>query len=311
MSQATTVKQSHLSSDNIYATSYATEPDIEVPVVEGVSLDGREGIMKTAGAKPMDTTAASWVEVVAPTDMRGGYRFQVHDGTQNLWVEVPSEGVTAGQRFNARVVTSTAADPHNIPTGRWRDDLCDCLSLGCCHAHFCMGLWCRTCALGQVMTRMKLNAWARPLSAGHSPKRSACKIILFWSVLFSVLNFILQRVIVNNSNRYDGDDNIDNSNQDTETNDPGWVVFLSIMRSLTEVAFVLYVLILTIRTRQYIRQKYTIPETRCHGCEDCCCSFWCAPCVTCQLLRQSADYRLYPASCCSEDGLTSQAPEVV
>ena len=38
--------------------------------------------------------------------------------------------------------------------------------------------------------------------------------------------------------------------------------------------------------RATIRRRDNIPEESCGGgCEDCCCAFWCNPCVQCQILR--------------------------
>jgi TPP-dependent indolepyruvate ferredoxin oxidoreductase alpha subunit len=65
------------------------------------------------------------------------------------------------------------------------------------------------------------------------------------------------------------------------------------------------------RLRAYVRHKYRIREELCTGCEDCCCTYWCAPCVICQTARHTADYNEYPAHLCTETGLADDAPEVV
>jgi Cys-rich protein (TIGR01571 family) len=85
---------------------------------------------------------------------------------------------------------------------------------------------------------------------------------------------------------------------------PGWVTLLIGFRSLVGLGIFLYGLILRIRTRAYIRNKYAIPEMYCSGCDDCCLSFCCGWCTTAQMLRHTADYDAYNADCCSERGLS-------
>ena len=54
--------------------------------------------------------------------------------------------------------------------------------------------------------------------------------------------------------------------------------------------------------RQNIRQKYNIPAGCCGSCEDCCCSFWCTPCVACQIWRHITGNNPHAKGCtCSSD----------
>lgn len=94
-------------------------------------------------------------------------------------------------------------------------------------------------------------------------------------------------------------------------NIPSWVSIVDGIHQALSFIYGLFVLVVLIRTRKYIRTKYQIPENSCQGCEDCCCSFWCGPCTICQIGRHTADYSRYSASCCSETGLDPMAPEVV
>jgi hypothetical protein len=87
---------------------------------------------------------------------------------------------------------------------------------------------------------------------------------------------------------------------------PGWVPLLIGFRSLVGIGIGLYVLIVRIKTRAYIRNKYAIPEMYCSGCDDCCLSFWCGCCTTAQMLRHTADYNANKADCCSETGLSHE-----
>ena len=87
--------------------------------------------------------------------------------------------------------------------------------------------------------------------------------------------------------------------------------FLANARVVLNLAFGIFYVVLLARTRRRIRSKYGIPEQRCHGCEDCCQSFWCACCTVSQMARHTADYENYPALCCSATGLSPNAPSIV
>ena len=71
--------------------------------------------------------------------------------------------------------------------------------------------------------------------------------------------------------------------------------------------FWIYVLVIMMRTRRYIRQIYRIPELRYMegngDLEDCCLSFWCPCCTVAQMMRQTADYHTQEGACCTENGL--------
>ena len=54
--------------------------------------------------------------------------------------------------------------------------------------------------------------------------------------------------------------------------------------------------------RRKIREKNGIPETCCEGCEDCCCSWWCWPCVVCQMARHEFTGPDKTYQCCHPTG---------
>jgi len=67
----------------------------------------------------------------------------------------------------------------------------------------------------------------------------------------------------------------------------------------------LAVLFVLMQVRGNVRRYYNIPEETCHGCEDCCCAWWCWPCVMCQIMRHVNDYSgTRTTGCtCSETGM--------
>jgi hypothetical protein len=177
------------------------EPDIPVPMPAPTM---QEAVAVVVDAKP------STVDVIAPTNMAEGYRFNVDSGGRTLQVAVPAGGVSAGQRFAAIILSeggATANDqtnPHNIPTGRWRDDLCDCCKFGCCHAQCCLSYWCSSCANAQVMTRMNLDACAEPAKGNTKVGKQTFKTIFIITSIYLVINWVLGGIV--NATAYESSD---------------------------------------------------------------------------------------------------------
>ena len=67
--------------------------------------------------------------------------------------------------------------------------------------------------------------------------------------------------------------------------------------------FLVYAVVLTMRTRRAVREKYAIPPSESSPWEDCCCALFCRPCVVMQMARHTADYTQHPAACCTKTGL--------
>jgi len=109
------------------------------------------------------------VEVVPPSNLPEGYVFDVTVGGRTLKARVPLGGVEAGQKFSVPMTKDTIISPAteraNIPVGRWRDGLCECLKHGCCHAWCCLNCWCPLLGVGQLLNRMGLHACAREVKA--------------------------------------------------------------------------------------------------------------------------------------------------
>lgn len=227
----------------------------------------------------------------------------------------PSGGVQEGELFRAKVLrksslglinptTSTKkdADLHKIPVGRWRDGLCDCCVMGCCHAHLCLAWRCAPCALGQVMTRMNLSPFADPYLRGtsHTRRWTTCRIMSL--VYFVMIVVLYSLAIAVTPHPYVDQDGV--VHHDPKRPSPFW----TLVYHLLAVSWTIYLLLAICKTRAYVRQTYGIPETSCRGCEDCCCSYWCPCCTISQMARHTADYRTYHGACCSSTGLGEGAP---
>jgi Cys-rich protein (TIGR01571 family) len=156
--------------------------------------------------------------------------------------------------------------------GHWRNGLCDCCILGLFHP-LC---WLTCCfppvALGQVMTRMKLTPCGDPDVRGTTSSWGPFKVMLAIMIALFVASSYLT-----------------------------YLYF----------PLVVFLVIATTRTRAHVRRTYNIPETSCHGCEDCCCAYWCGCCTVAQMARHTADYGVHQASFCSETGLSDGAPPTI
>jgi Cys-rich protein (TIGR01571 family) len=163
-----------------------------------------------------------------------------------------------------------------------------------------MSSCCGTIALGQVMTRMRLD-WSakstgdRPDARGLSPFKIMVILTLVYYLLYMLVSTVTQPYTTTLSE--DG----------TPPVVPGWVALLVGIRSVFGFSVFLYALVASIRTRAYIRNKYAIPEQYCSGCDDFCLSLCCSCCTSAQMLRHTADYGArHSADCCSETGLSQQ-----
>ena len=168
-------------------------------------------------------------------------------------------------------------------------------------------LSCKPLALGQVLSRMKLDWSGSPLS-GRVAVMSAFKVMLLTFIVYNLIDLTLYYITYPYvTAQYNAETEVYTMPDDV----PSWVAPLDTTRESLSLLYSIFVLIVMIRTRSHIRNKYQIPEQTCSGCEDCCCSFWCSACTICQMARHTADYKTYKASCCSETGLEPMAPDVV
>jgi Cys-rich protein (TIGR01571 family) len=170
-------------------------------------------------------------------------------------------------------VSKTETDPHGIPTGHWRDGLCDCCAHGLFHIHYWMAYFCRPVALGQILSRMNLSIWGEPLAGNNQQGSKTLSIMI-------VLTFLY------------------------------WTLGQAV--NVIGLAILFFTIFVTMKARAHVRRTYNIPESRdCIGCEDFCCSFWCGCCVLAQMSRHTVDYRMYHPVCCTESGMDIDAPPTI
>jgi hypothetical protein len=71
-------------------------------------------------------------DVVAPSDLPGGYMFEAQLGSKKFLATVPPGGVTKGQRFVSTMKELEIIEIP-VPLGAWRDESCECLNHGVFH----------------------------------------------------------------------------------------------------------------------------------------------------------------------------------
>ena len=197
----------------------------------------------------------------------------------------------------------------NAPTGRWKDQLCDCCDEGLCHPSLCCSWFCGYIALGQIMSRMQLT-WL----GGPGPLERT-RQTFFVIILLAVARFIFGVSVTVLSDLYTTytpivytDDTPDEYAAYTGGKTPPFIHYINWIGASI---FGIWYLVALCRTRQTVRERYQIPEYSCKGCEDCCCAYWCSCCVTAQMLRHTGEYEHYPGVCCSATGHPPGTPLVV
>ena len=108
------------------------------------------------------------------------------------------------------------------------------------------------------MTRLKLN-WCAEQIVGTMPSMSTFKILFILTAVYVVFNWVTNAII--EANDEDGDE------YDTSGSENDSVIIVSIAQDLVGLAFGIYTLYLTIKTRMFIRRKYEIPTGCCGSCE--------------------------------------------
>jgi hypothetical protein len=171
-------------------------------------------------------------------------------------------------------------------------------------------LHCTVVLTAQIMHRMRLNWCASPTGAPQGRNTFWIVITLFGGVV--VLN-LLMALILGHVSRQVASDTTSYYNSITGelTLSPILYILLECV-TVCNYALALYSLWIMVRTRYIMRQTYMIP-TCCPGCvDDCCTIYACHCCALAQMARHTADYNIYPATCCTETGFPAHdVPSIV
>jgi len=273
------------------------------------------------------------VAVAAPADLEAGYTFDASHNGNIFRVTVPEGGVKMGDHIMVSIpetsddnvpfattvpvvqpsadkavpafsavtgdegVTSNPTDPSAaVPIGRWREGFCDCFQHGCAEPTCCLAFWCNGMALGQVMTRLKLNAVAEPTANVSKTFAIVSALWITYSVVNSMVSALTRTTV------QVCDSNGCYNTVAVEYN--GFSTFLAIVASLLSIYFIYIGTV----TRMRMRKAFQIAGS-CFG--DCCAFFWCSCCTVTQMARHTHDNNVHKSSCCSKNGLRKGAPDIV
>lgn len=180
--------------------------------------------------------------------------------------------------------STRGTDP--APYGVWKDGLCDCCALGCCHPSICCALWCPQLLMGQVLTRMQMT-WCGNSTLGNEYRSTFAMMVILTMIYMGIWYYYGQHESKHHHQRN------------------------TIMMRIAHIIYFLYMLMVMTKLRKAVRRRYKIPQRTCHGCEDCCCVLFCGCCTVAQLARQTTDYQQRRAVCCSSTGLPIGATETL
>lgn len=201
------------------------------------------------------------------------------------WLEQPEGGVVEGQEFMVDLPEDFKGLRIEAPTGRWKDGIFGCFNYGICHPSLCCACFCTQLAMAQVMTRMKLTYLGEPGS--RSSTMSTFKIVALLFICYTIYSIALEIAA---------------------PSDEPTTPLISTLKALGGICFSLYALYAMMKTREFVREKHSIPEGRLGVCEDLLCSLCCSCCAVSQMARHTGEYERYNGACCSARGLTEAAP---
>jgi hypothetical protein len=296
------------------------------------SLTHSHLLYTSATISPTPATSTLWLHVLAPMTLPEGYKLsvQIHDinTITTSVVVVPSGGVQAGHTFcvpwNPSSDTTNDKKSVDLPVGAWRDGLCDCFHYGICHPH----LWTTflfpagketqqylkqcayfvyyniftlspllfffnplfTVAAGQVMSRLQLP-WTGLPPADGTRTTGSFQVFLVITGVYGIVYFILKQLTSRMEMNYN-------------TNTLSYLL-LSILKLVWHYAFVFLTAWCLYNLRKTVRAQSAISTQSAY--EDAVCSLCCPYLVAGQLLRHTTDYDVYPAMCCTEFGISSNA----
>jgi len=144
-------------------------------------------------------------------------------------------------------------------------------------------------AMGQAMERMHLTWLGSP--GPNVATRNTFKVVVAIIVAYTVYSIALEI-----------------AGAPYGAYPPTWI---SVPRFIGSLAFTIWAIWALMKTRANVRAQYQIPEEKCKGCEDLCCSVWCSCCSVAQILRHTGEYETYHSKCLSSTGLEDGAPACV
>lgn len=218
------------------------------------------------------------VQVIAPSTLSAGYTFDATYNGTTFQVTVPEGGVVKGQRFIVPFAPVAEALPASaeIPTGVWRDGLCDCMAYGPCHPHFLNAWFCRPILIGQLLTRMKMT-WSgrrdyefeRNANDSHDLVRESWRDSFKNLVGLTIAFYVLMAVTTTPQTV---DPTMSSSLDEVDEKHPEYITYNDLsevdkikytLNGWISTLFSFYILYILVKLRATMRKTYSIPEESC------------------------------------------------
>lgn len=218
-------------------------------------------------------------------------------------VIMPSAPTLAAAGEATPFFKASNTDYSTSPRGYWKDGLWDCFTFGPCHPSLWNAVCCPQLLMAQVLTRMNMTWLGEPTSNSSKTFRRVLYFMITYWVVGSLLAPPLPDV------EFEGDD----MNPEIITHLAQVPALQNMLYHLVNMAFGLYSLIVMVKLRRAVRERYSIPTQTCCDdvLEDCCCFIFCGCCTVAQLARHTADYQERRALYCSSTGLPPSSSTVV
>lgn len=172
-------------------------------------------------------------------------------------------------------------------TGRWKDGLFNFCAHGCCHPSYVCPMYCPFVGIGQVMGRLNLNI------LGRRGTKLQATMTFFLLCTFPVLLFYCGSQIGHLEPEEDANDS---SNRGAD-------IYLYDLNCILSSALILFLFYAIVITRRYIKKRDRIADGCCGELNDCCVTWFFPLCTISQMMRHTADYRVYRAVWISQTGL--------
>ena len=225
------------------------------------------------------------VDVVAPSDLPGGYQFEAELNGKRFLATVPAGGVQKGKTFYCYMEETNDA---GILVGRWRDRPIDCFKHGVYHPMLLNSILCPLLALAQVMERVGLDITGKESSINiphhglWSPRGMALSMLFVWvglnAIIISGFEFKLHSYVSLSA----GD------------------ILSIILVNASLLAFTIYA---TVNTRRYLMERYQIPVGRFGSHTETLLSAMLFPLSIAQMGRHTVAYDNHEGVCCHATGI--------
>jgi hypothetical protein len=287
------------------------------------------------------------IRILSPSNLPPSYQLQIKDRNESVFhITVPgnmseSSGVKEGEVFLVPRPVGyvdhgdelNLNDHDSIPRGHWRDSMYNFCRYGPCHPSLLLAIFFRPQLMAQIMERNRLTwcgdydpfSYASNKKANMNEKNgrtgtgnatalngteeevvqkpiSTFTIVMLLYIGYLLFDRCLGIYMGNNTVREWDDD------KNGWTYIPQYPDFVRIIQDVVGLFFFVYFVRALTKARRNVRNQFSIPEEQCHGCEDLCCSLFCACCTVSQIARHTNDYDKNPASCCSPTGLGPHVP---